>query len=46
MEQSALRHGDAATLEVSGRILAHGGRNYLVPTLFQVVRVGDIQPRP
>jgi hypothetical protein len=46
MEQSAMRDGDAATIEVSGRILAYNGKNYLIPTLYQVVRAGDIQPRP
>jgi hypothetical protein len=45
METWAGRSGDAINFEVSGRILAYQGRNYLVPTLFQVVTPAELAPR-
>jgi hypothetical protein len=44
MEGLAMPRGDEATFRISGRVLVHEGRNYLLPTLAQLERVGDLTP--
>jgi hypothetical protein len=46
MESLPGRLGDAAVIELSGRILVYNNRNYLIPTLYQVQPKNDLQPRP
>ncbi len=38
MEKVAERHGEAATFNVSGQVFVYHGRNYLLPTVYQVNR--------
>jgi hypothetical protein len=45
MEAYAALKGDAASFEVSGTTRIYHGRNYLVPTLFQVYMPNDLEPR-
>ncbi|MBL4591849.1 MAG: hypothetical protein JKY96_07805 [Phycisphaerales bacterium] len=45
MESFSARDGGAKQLIVSGRVYASGGNGYLLPTLVQRVRLGDITPR-
>ena len=45
MEAWAMRSGDAASFEVSGRVLAYQGRNYLMPTMFQVTPASDLEAK-
>lgn len=45
MEAWAMRSGDAASFEVSGRVLAYQGRNYLIPTMFQVYPASDLEAK-
>jgi hypothetical protein len=45
MEAWAGRGGDQLSFEVSGRILTYGGRNYILPTMFQVYPPNDLQPQ-
>lgn len=45
MESWAASRGDEATFEVSGRVLTYQGRNYLLPTMFQVYPANDLEPR-
>ncbi len=44
MEGLAMPRGDEASFRVSGRVLVHEGRNYLLPTLAQLERPGDLMP--
>jgi hypothetical protein len=44
MEGLAAMRGDEASFRVSGRVLVHMGRNYLLPTLAQVERPTDLMP--
>lgn len=44
MEGLAMPRGDEATFRISGRVLVHEGRNYLLPTLAQLERVSDLTP--
>ena len=44
MEGMAMPRGDEASFRVSGRVLVHEGRNYLLPTLAQLERPGDLTP--
>lgn len=44
MEGLAMPRGDEATFRISGRVLVHEGRNYLLPTLAQLERPGDLTP--
>lgn len=44
MEAVAARLGESATFEVSGRVLAYGGRNYLVPTMFRAYPPSEVRP--
>lgn len=45
MEAYAATKGEAASFEVSGATRIYHGRNYLVPTLFQVYVPNDLEPR-
>ncbi len=45
MEQLALSQGEAMVFEVTGRVLAYRGRNYLIPTLFQSYPPSELQRR-
>ena len=45
MEAWAMRGGDATSFEVSGRVLAYQGRNYLIPTMFQVCPVSELEAK-
>lgn len=42
MERTAMLQGDAAQMLVSGRVYTHMGEHYLLPTLVQQVRPGEI----
>jgi hypothetical protein len=44
MEALTYLRGESTALRMSGRILVFKGRNYLLPTMFQAVRTGDIAP--
>jgi len=44
LELLAATRGEDMVLRMSGRVTAFEGRNYLLPTLFQVVAPGDITP--
>lgn len=45
MERVALDRGEVMTFEVTGRVLAYQGRNYLLPTMFRVYPPGDVDRR-
>lgn len=45
MEAMAASKGDNVSYRVSGRVMVFGGKNYLLPTFFQLVPKGDITPR-
>ena len=45
IEGVAATKGDGVTYRVSGRIMVSGGRNYLLPTFFQLFPKSDITPR-
>lgn len=44
MEGLAMPRGDEASFRVSGRVLVHEGRNYLLPSLAQLERPADLMP--
>lgn len=37
--------GDGATIQVSGRVFQYSGRNYILPTMFQVNTPSELEPR-
>jgi hypothetical protein len=45
MEAWTLRRGEEMTLELSGRVLAYQGKNYIIPIMFQVYPDNDLEPR-
>lgn len=45
MEAWAAQLGDNATLQLSGRIYQFGGRNHIIPTMFQVTPPNELTPR-
>ena len=45
MEAWVAKQGETATFELSGRVLAYQGRNYIVPTMYQVYTPNDLEPR-
>jgi hypothetical protein len=45
MEAWAMRSGDSTTFEVSGRVLAYQGKNYLIPTMFQVYPLNELEAK-
>jgi hypothetical protein len=44
MERLAAKQGDGMTFELSGRVMAYRGRNFIIPTMFQVVRDREVRP--
>ncbi|MBL8990810.1 MAG: hypothetical protein JNJ48_04430, partial [Phycisphaerae bacterium] len=44
MEKVAERAGDASTMTISGQVFVYKGRNYLLPTSWQVNRRTDLVP--
>jgi hypothetical protein len=45
MEATAAARGESGTFEVSGRVMAYQGRNYLLPTVFQVYPTTELEAR-
>lgn len=45
MEQMALVQGETLLFEVSGRVLAYRGRNYMIPILFQLCPPSELERR-
>ncbi len=45
LDAMASASGGELDLEISGRVLTYGGRNYLIPMMFQRLRRADIAPR-
>ena len=43
LDELAASRGDDLVVQVSGRAFVYGGRNYLLPTLAQVVPKGDVK---
>ena len=43
LDELAASRGDDLVVQVSGRVFVYGGRNYLLPTLAQVVPKGDVK---
>jgi hypothetical protein len=39
------QRGDSMLIRFSGRVTVFQGRNYLLPTMYQVIRPGDVAPR-
>ncbi len=44
LERLAARRADEFQVEVSGRVFAHGERNFLLPSVFQIVGAGSVRP--
>lgn len=44
MERLAAKQGDGVVFELSGRVLTYRGRNFVIPTMFQVVRDREVRP--
>jgi len=44
MEKLAAKQGDGVIFELSGRVLTYRGRNFIIPTMFQVVRDREVRP--
>lgn len=44
LEEVVGGRGDRAAIEISGRVFAYGGRNYLLPTMYQVLPPTDVGP--
>jgi hypothetical protein len=44
MEEVVGGRGDKAALEVSGRVFSYGNRNYLLPSMYQVLPPTDVGP--
>lgn len=44
LEALAAYRGENVSFYVSGRVFVYNGKNYLLPTLIQATRPGDIQP--
>ncbi len=44
LESLAASRGENLTIRLSGRTTVHGGLNYLLPTMYQVIRPGDLRP--
>lgn len=45
LEGVSASKGDGVTYRVSGRVMVFEGKNYLLPTFFQLTPVSDITPR-
>lgn len=44
LESLAASRGENLTIRLSGRTTVHAGMNYLLPTMYQVIRPGDLRP--
>ncbi|MCC6429162.1 MAG: hypothetical protein IT435_20365 [Phycisphaerales bacterium] len=44
MEEVVGGRGDRAAIEISGRVFTYSGRNYLLPTMYQVLPPSDVGP--
>ena len=44
LESLAASRGENLTIRVSGRTTVHGGLNYFLPTMYQIIRPGDVRP--
>ncbi len=44
MEEVVGARGDKAAIEISGRVFTYGTRNYLLPTMYQVLPPTDVGP--
>lgn len=44
MEGYAARFGESQVFELSGRVLAYGGRNYIIPTMFRTYVPSELRP--
>ncbi|HYE63058.1 MAG TPA: hypothetical protein VD997_13765 [Phycisphaerales bacterium] len=44
MESLVAAHADSLAVKVSGRVLTHAGKNYLLPTMVQATRGGEVIP--
>lgn len=44
LERLAARRADEFKVELSGRVFAHGTRNFLLPSVFQIVSTDSIRP--
>jgi len=45
MEWAAGAYGDNIAMKVSGRVMVFQGKNYLLPTMYQIMRAGDVVPQ-
>jgi hypothetical protein len=45
MESMSSVRGEAVSFRVSGRVMVFGGKNYLLPTFFQIPPKSDISSR-
>jgi hypothetical protein len=45
MEGMSSLRGDAMTFRVSGQVMVFGGKNFLMPTFFQIPPRSDLSPR-
>ena len=45
MEAWAMRNGDSTSFEVSGRVLTYQGKNWVIPTMFQVLPKAELEAR-
>lgn len=45
METIGIDRGESLVFEISGRVFAYGGRNYLLPTMFQIYAPTDLERR-
>jgi hypothetical protein len=44
LESLASSRGENLSIRISGRVTVHNGRDYLLPTMYQIIRPGDITP--
>lgn len=44
LESLAASRGENLTIRLSGRTTVHAGMNFLLPTMYQVIRPGDLRP--
>lgn len=44
LEEIVGARGDKAAIEISGRVFSYGNRNYLLPTMYQVLPPTDVGP--
>ncbi|MEK6703898.1 MAG: hypothetical protein AABZ53_16685 [Planctomycetota bacterium] len=44
LEELTLSRGEGLQVQISGRVMVYAGRNYVIPTLAQVVATTDVKP--